>query len=63
MRGPSLASALIEEVDQLVLKVNPFPMGAGKSLFARPLAKIEARTQSRRDYKSGFALILGELAQ
>ena len=55
--GPLLAAALIDEIDEIVLKVNPFLMGAGKPLFARGFPKKDLAVVSRRDYDNGFALV------
>lgn len=55
--GPELASVLIDEIDELVLKVNPFLMGAGKSLFTSAFPKRELRLVHRRDYDNGFSLV------
>ena len=55
--GPVLASALINEVDDIVVKVNPFLMGAGKPLFAGEFGKRKLELVNRRDYANGFALV------
>ena len=54
--GPILASALIDEIDNIVLKVNPFLMGAGKPLFARAFSKKTLQLVDRRTYSNGFEL-------
>ena len=55
--GPVLATALIDEIDHVILKVNPFLMGRGRSLFASEIPRTSLRILRRRDYESGFALI------
>ena len=54
--GPSLASSLIDWIDELVLKVNPFLMGSGKPIFAEPMTKLPLELIDRRQYDSGFSL-------
>ena len=54
--GSELASALIEEIDEIIIKSNPFLMGCGKSLFARETPKIELDLIDRRNYACGFTL-------
>lgn len=54
--GSELASTLIDEIDELILKVNPFLMGAGKTLFSSSFAKRTLQPIIRREYSSGFAL-------
>ena len=55
--GPTLASTLVDEIDELILKVNPFLMGTGKSLFASGFPKRELHLVSRRNYDNGFSLV------
>lgn len=60
--GPILASALIDEIDEIILKINPFFMGVGKTLFARDLLPNKpVRIIERRDYSNGFALVRYEV--
>lgn len=54
--GPLLASALVDEIDNVVIKVNPFLMGAGKTLFAEAFPKKTLKFVSRRVYENGFAI-------
>ncbi|MEL6105735.1 MAG: dihydrofolate reductase family protein [Planctomycetota bacterium] len=54
--GPRLASSLIDWIDELVLKVNPFLMGCGKPIFAEPTTKRPLEFIDRRQYQSGFSL-------
>lgn len=56
--GPVLASSLVDEIDEVILKVNPFLMGAGKTLFARELSPARSlRLIDRRDYANGFSRV------
>ena len=55
--GPSLASSLVDEIDELIIKINPFLMGAGKTLFADTFPKREVSLIDRRDYTNGFSLV------
>ncbi|MEO1210842.1 MAG: dihydrofolate reductase family protein [Cyanobacteria bacterium J06638_20] len=54
--GPSLAFALLDEIDTIIVKVNPFLMGAGKPLFSSAFPKRDLQLVARRDYRNGFAL-------
>ena len=55
--GGKLASALFPEIDTLILKVNPFVMGAGIPLFAKRVPQTALRLVSSRTYPNGFALM------
>ncbi len=55
--GPLLASALLDEIDEIIRKVNPFVIGAGKSLFAGEFPKRTVQLVSRSGYDNGFALV------
>lgn len=55
--GPILATALLDEIDNIIIKVNPFLMGAGKTLFAEEFPKTGLRLVSRKDYDNGFSLV------
>ena len=55
--GPVLASALVDEIDTMIVKINPFLMGTGKTLFADALPRTNIRILDRRDYDNGFALV------
>ncbi len=54
--GSSLASALFDEIDEIVMKSNPFLMGHGKPMFAQAVPKTELLQIERRNYTNGFAL-------
>ena len=55
--GPELASTLLGEIDELILKVNPFLMGAGKTLFAFEFPKRELQLVTHHHYDNGFSLL------
>lgn len=61
--GSVLASALISEIDQVVLKCNPFLMGRGKPLFASEFPRTALKPISCRDYDNGFSLRHYELVR
>ncbi|WP_447644899.1 dihydrofolate reductase family protein [Nocardioides zeae] len=51
--GGVLAAALADEIDHLVLKVNPIVLGAGPSVFAGPYAPRHLRLARATPYTSG----------
>ena len=51
-----LAAALADEIDHLVLKVNPLVLGAGPSLFAGPYAPRHLRRTRVTPYGSGVVV-------
>lgn len=55
--GSELASCLFDEIDRLIIKFNPFLMGAGKPMFARSVPKVDLKLLERRDYPNGFSLL------
>lgn len=57
--GGALASALLPEIDQLVLKVNPVLLGAGIRLFAGAAGPTPLRLEvtASRGYDNGFTLV------
>jgi dihydrofolate reductase len=54
--GGRLAAALVDEIDELVLKVSPFLLGAGIPLFAGPVGPRALTLTDERTYANGFAL-------
>ncbi len=54
--GGELASSLFSEIDELIIKSNPFLMGRGKRLFEREIHAGELSLISRSDYPNGFSL-------
>ncbi len=55
--GGALASSLVELIDELVLKVNPFLLGSGIKLFAEPIACRPLRVVSRQTYENGVMVV------
>ncbi|RRQ27002.1 dihydrofolate reductase [Rhodococcus sp. Eu-32] len=55
--GGELASSLIDEIDRLILKVNPVLLGSGKKLFAeREYDVTTARLVASTPYESGVVI-------
>lgn len=52
--GGQLAAALFDEIDELILKVNPVVLGAGIPLFARAVPPTRLRPLDRKVYDNGF---------
>lgn len=55
--GGALAATLEEEIDELVLKVNPIVLGDGIRLFSRPSGSRPWRLESARTFASGVAFM------
>lgn len=55
--GPKLASVLVSEIDNIILKINPFLMGQGKSIFDCEMSRINLKLVDRKDYSNGFSLV------
>jgi dihydrofolate reductase len=57
--GGSLASELLEAglIDALMLKVNPFLMGVGIPLFAKPVPPTQLLLQNSQSYPGGIMLL------
>jgi len=55
--GGKLASALVEEIDELILKVNPVILGTGRPLFAGPAKERALTLVEHRTWENGFALL------
>ena len=53
--GSTLAGALFDEIDRLVLKVNPILLGAGLPLFASQACGFER--EDCRAFDSGVVLL------
>jgi dihydrofolate reductase len=49
-----LAASLFTEIDELILKVNPFLLGAGIPLFSRSLPKTDLELLNFQAYRNGF---------
>jgi len=54
--GSKLASALFDEIDEIVTKSNPFLLGAGKPIFAQAVPRTELVQLDQRNYSNGFVL-------
>ena len=54
--GAQLAGALADELDELILKVNPVMLGAGIPLFAKRIGPRAVTITQHKVYPSGFAL-------
>lgn len=54
--GSKLASALIGEIDELILKINPVLFGAGISLFDGAIGPLKLTLAERKEYPNGFVL-------
>jgi dihydrofolate reductase len=55
--GAALASALLPEIDQIILKVNPIVLGDGIPLFAGPTEPVSFALVHHAVYDNGFALM------
>ena len=55
--GGELASAMLPEIDEVILKVNPFLMGSGTPLIAGSESKIDLQIQKKHIYDNGFMLL------
>lgn len=54
--GGILAGQLVEEIDRLVLKVNPVVLGSGTPLFADPVVAPDYRLERSTAYDSGVVV-------
>jgi len=54
--GSVLASVLLDEIDEIIIKVNPFLIGAGKPLFCAAFPKRDLQLVHRQGYSNGFTL-------
>ncbi|WP_416668712.1 dihydrofolate reductase family protein [Egbenema bharatensis] len=57
--GADLAAALFAEqlIDQLILKINPFLMGAGIPLFAGTIAQTALKLTDSKIYSNGVVVV------
>ena len=55
--GGDLATTLFSEVDELILKVNPFLLGAGIPLFAGVFKQTMLELTNSKVYNNGFMLL------
>ena len=54
--GAQLAASLVDEIDEMILKVNPIVLGAGRPLFAAPVGPRPAILTEHTVYPNGFVL-------
>jgi dihydrofolate reductase len=54
--GANLAGALYEEIDELVLKVNPVVLGTGIPLFRGARGPIQLELTDHRTFAGGVAV-------
>lgn len=54
--GASLASSIVPEIDEIVIKSNPFLMGRGKALFDESMPRTPLEKLEHRVYSNGFML-------
>ncbi|HWT22504.1 MAG TPA: dihydrofolate reductase family protein [Solirubrobacteraceae bacterium] len=57
----ALAATLVDEIDELVLKVNPVVLGDAIGLFAGDVGPRTVEVTEHRAYPNGFALVRGRL--
>lgn len=55
--GSTLAATLFEQIDELILKVSPVLLGAGKGLFAGAARTTSLELVSSKSYRNGFLLL------
>lgn len=55
--GGSLAAALVDEIDELILKVSPIVLGGGVPLFEEQVGPRHLTLSDHRIYDNGFALL------
>jgi dihydrofolate reductase len=55
--GGRLAASLVDEIDELILKVNPVVLGAGAPLFDGLVGPRAATPTGHKVYPNGFALM------
>ncbi|GAB3855061.1 hypothetical protein GCM10027610_087610 [Dactylosporangium cerinum] len=58
--GGQLAAQLVDEIDELVLKVNPMVIGAGVPLFAGPFRPTPFRRADTRTFDTGVSIVTYE---
>ena len=55
--GGDLATRLYDEIDELILKVNPLLLGSGIPLFSKGIPKTNLKLLSHKVYANGFMLL------
>ncbi|HTU59260.1 MAG TPA: dihydrofolate reductase family protein [Polyangiales bacterium] len=61
--GSKLASALYDEIDEVIVKINPLLLGAGIPLFAGKVPPTELRLIERKVYPSGYVRLHSALVR
>lgn len=52
--GGKLAAAVFDEIDEIIVKINPLLLGAGIPMFARAVPPIALRLLERKVYPNGL---------
>ncbi|HWV23387.1 MAG TPA: dihydrofolate reductase family protein [Thermomicrobiales bacterium] len=55
--GSSLATALVEDIDEMILKISPVVLGSGVPLFDDRVGPRHLTLTDHRVYDNGFALV------
>jgi dihydrofolate reductase len=55
--GGALATTLISEIDEMIVKLNPLVIGSGIPLFSRALDPTNLELADRKIYSNGFILL------
>ena len=55
--GGTLAAQLVDEIDELILKVNPVMIGSGVPLFAAPFRPTPFRRADVRTFDTGVSFV------
>ncbi|MGH3902302.1 MAG: dihydrofolate reductase family protein [Pseudonocardiaceae bacterium] len=55
--GGRLAASLVDEIDELILKMHPILLGSGIPLFVGPVGPRPATMTDHKIYPNGFALL------
>ncbi len=54
--GANLAAALLPEIDELILKVNPVLLGSGIPIFSTAVKQTSLSLEESKQYPNGFVL-------
>ncbi|MET7419598.1 dihydrofolate reductase family protein [Dactylosporangium sp. NPDC005555] len=60
--GGRLAAQLVDEIDELILKVNPIAVASGVPLFAAPFKPVPFRRTGVRAFDTGVSILTFERA-
>lgn len=60
--GGALAAQLVDEIDELILKVSPVFLGEGVPLFDGPIGARRVAITNQTSYPNGFTLVRGRWA-